>query len=103
MNRQDIITLLSQGIHTVEFTKLNGEQRIMTCTLDPEWLPTKPIVEGKTLTDKQLENISVWDTNANGWRSFKCNRVVTIDNSAVDYANTEKKNNSSKIDISIGD
>jgi hypothetical protein len=110
MNRQDIITHLSKGIHTVNFTKLNGEERIMTCTLDPQFLP---IFEGKSvpkpLSDKQLENISVWDTVALAWRSFKCNRINTIDNSVVDYVETEQEpisqngKQQNRIDISIGD
>ena len=60
----------------VEFTKKDGTRRIMRCTLKPELLPQVELTEGKkerkiTATD----NIPVYDTEANGWRSFNIRSI----------------------------
>jgi len=108
MNRDNVIELLEHNTHIVEFTKLNGERRVMTCTLDPKLLPHTENSSGSP--DKRPpENIVAWDVNASGWRTFKLDRVITIDNSPVDYEkteldmDTETKQKQNRIDISIGD
>jgi hypothetical protein len=63
----------------VEFTKKDGTKRTMRCTLMPTRIPavmSAPLTEDKkertiTVTD----NIPVYDTEANGWRSFNIRSV----------------------------
>jgi len=61
---------------------VNGEERVMDCTLQANLIPNAPtqngqlIVEGKSTSN----NISVWDVKANGWRSF---RIVNVKNVSV--------------------
>lgn len=74
---------LHKGTCTVSFKKLNGETRIMECTLQFQVLNevTKDLPTKKTDTVKK-ENpntLSVWDLNANGWRSFRVDRVFDIE------------------------
>ena len=38
-NREELMERLRTKESVVTFTKLNGEQRIMTCTLDPSLIP----------------------------------------------------------------
>ena len=78
--RDGLIDLLRHNVVTVTFTKVNGEERIMDCTLQANLIPNAPtqngqlIVEGKNTSN----NISVWDLKANGWRSFRIANVKNV-------------------------
>ena len=69
-NREELTERLRTKESVVTFTKLNGEQRIMTCTLDPALIPEEAMPKGtkekKEPSAKQLENIGVYDLNAKG-------------------------------------
>ena len=79
MSRDEMITELKAGVCKVTFTKVNGEERIMDCTLMPDMLPES---ERERSTNPQRnvreENLSVWDVNANGWRSFRLANVTSF-------------------------
>ena len=80
MTRDEIITMLQSGICEVTFTKVNGELRTMPCTLKSELLPiidTQNIQEGKT-RKTNIDNLSVWCTDKNEWRSFKIANVQEV-------------------------
>lgn len=79
---ENTIELLKQGEVTVEFKKVNGDTRIMTCTLNESVLP--PAKKDDPITQKKVRAVnpevcSVWDVNANGWRSFRWDNVISID------------------------
>lgn len=74
--RQDVLNMLNNGVVTVTFTKVNGEERVMNCTLLSEYLPGGA---GPTLLQEATgDNVSVWDTEANGWRSFRISSIKSI-------------------------
>ena len=71
-NKEDIVKQLHESVCTVTFTKVNGEERVMTCTLKENLLPAQTDVE--ELIQKKKPNpdvLAVWDTVAEGWRSFR--------------------------------
>ena len=75
--------ILKEGVAEVTFTKKDGDQRIMTCTLDNTLLPVVEVVEGvEPKTPRVLKNpnntLSVYDTNAKGWRSFVVENVTAV-------------------------
>lgn len=70
--------LLTEGVCTVTFTKVNGETREMPCTLKADMLPVQKVVEDKPERKENVENLSVWCTDKDGWRSFKLANVVEI-------------------------
>jgi hypothetical protein len=80
MNKEEIVALLVTGIYEVTFTKVNGEVRQMPCTLKSELLP--PVDSNKLNEEKTRkqnpDNISVWCTDKNEWRSFKIANVQKI-------------------------
>lgn len=82
MQREELIEALKYNVCTVTFTKVNGEVRVMPCTLRADIVPAyerkTPIKEA---TDKEKATVSVWCTDANAWRSFRVDSVtdVTID------------------------
>ena len=72
--------ILQESQAQIEFTKADGTHRSMTCTLN-ESLGAKPVnklaTEKPEIADKK-EICIVWDCNANGWRSFRWDRLRKI-------------------------
>ena len=77
--KENLNELLRNNVVTVTFTKVNGEERVMTCTLLSEHIPNAPKANG-TVVPRTSNNdvVSVWDINANGWRSFRVNNVKSV-------------------------
>lgn len=71
---------LKENVMVVDFVKVNGDKRVMTCTLREDLLPAKPLTEDTDGVQRKAptETISVWDVNAKGWRSFRYASVVEI-------------------------
>jgi hypothetical protein len=64
---------------TITFTKKDGTERVMNCTLRGDMLPVVEIKEDKT-PRKQNDNIlSVYDLDAKGWRSFTVAAVNRVE------------------------
>ena len=57
---------LRESVLVVTFNKLDGDERIMTCTKKFELIPES----SRPKTDKEPPkgNVTVWDLNAKGWR-----------------------------------
>ena len=78
----ELKTLLEQNVLVVDFTKLNGDKRVMTCTLREDMKPRA--TKDDTISQKKVREISdkvvgVWDVNAKGWRSFRYERINSVD------------------------
>jgi len=76
--KEDLKLLLEQNVIEVNFNKLNGDKRVMTCTLRDDMKPRA--TKDDTLSQKKVREISdavvsVWDVNAQGWRSFRYDRI----------------------------
>lgn len=79
--KDDLANLLKQNVMVVDFTKLNGEKRVMTCTLREDIKPraTKNDAISQEKVRKTSDAVvSVWDVNANGWRSFRYDRINAV-------------------------
>ena len=79
--KADLKNLLDQNVVVVDFTKLNGDKRVMTCTLREDMKP--PATKTDTMSQKKDREISdavvsVWDVNAKGWRSFRYDRINSV-------------------------
>jgi len=80
---------LRKGPVTVEFTKVNGDRRVMVCTtntelilnaikLDPSITPDRADPDwGKTHVGKNTNTLRVWEIHT-GWRSFRLDSVISI-------------------------
>ena len=80
--REQTMQRLREGEVVVTFTKVNGDKRVMTCTLNESVLP--PAKKDDAMSQKKVREInpevcSVWDVNANGWRAFRWENVVEIE------------------------
>lgn len=84
MNKYELKEVLENGIATVTFTKVDGTERTMKCTLIPEYIPAKPVAEGQQLLTEGLtkvdnpNTIAVWDLENNAWRSFRIDSIKTV-------------------------
>lgn len=73
---------LKNGICTVTFTKVNGDTRVMRCTLNQSFipdsqLPTPPSEQAEeSAVNSFIGVIRVFDTEALGWRSFRVDSVT---------------------------
>ena len=63
---------------TVTFTKKDGSEREMRCTLNPNDLPTQDITESKEPRKKSENTIAVYDLDAQAWRSFTIRSVKNV-------------------------
>jgi len=76
--------LLQNSVLRVEFTKVDGSIRIMNCTTKHCIVPT---VEPRILEDGTVKAppvlpegiVRAFDVDAQGWRSFKIESVISID------------------------
>lgn len=75
-DREEIFKQLKKNILEVAFQKVNGERRLMNCTLQQKYLPEQTDIE-ESENDTESNNIAVWDIDADGWRSFKVDSVIT--------------------------
>ena len=80
--KEELKHLLSQNVLTVDFTKLDGDKRVMTCTLREDMKPAA--TKADPLSQKKVREVSdavvsVWDVNAKGWRSFRYERINAVD------------------------
>ena len=79
---QDVlIKTLQEKTAIVTFLKLDGDERIMTCTKDLKVIPE--VNHPKTDKKAKEGNVNVWDLNAKGWRSFKYDRVKKVEINAA--------------------
>jgi len=88
--KDDLKKTLEQNVLVVDFLKLNGDKRVMTCTLREDIKP--PATKTDTMSQKKVREISdavvsVWDVNAKGWRSFRYDRINSVD--IIDEYKTE--------------
>jgi len=75
MNREILIEALSNHECTVTFTKVNGETRVMPCTLKEDVIPKQ---ESKGTKKPNESVVSVWCLDKQEWRSFRLDNVVDL-------------------------
>lgn len=77
LNYDNIKEILSKKTATVIFTKKDGSERTMNCTLVESHIPEdkKP---KNVLTDNNKDVIRVFDTDLSEWRSFRVDSVKGI-------------------------
>jgi hypothetical protein len=67
---------VSEGV--VTFTKSDGTERVMKCTLVPEQLPKVEIKEDATPRKESTTTMRVFDLEKNEWRSFTIKKVKQV-------------------------
>ena len=86
--RDVILKDLREYVMEIYFTKVNGEDRAMRCTLRPDLLPpgyTKDITEEKSFHTENPNVIAAWDVQKRGWRSFRIDSVTFVQDVSHNY------------------
>lgn len=73
-SRQWLIDNLLESVVEVTFTKKDGTERVMNCTLMEDYLPETTGV-GKAAS---LDAVSVYDVDKEDWRSFRWDSVKAV-------------------------
>lgn len=79
MSYDNIVEQLKSNILQVTFTKVNGEERVMPCTLLPELLPTRE--QGETAAALAVNNsvVRAFAIDKQAWRSFRVENVTQVE------------------------
>jgi hypothetical protein len=72
-------TVMREQEIKITFTKKDGTERVMRCTLDPAKLPVQESTETKTERKVSTETMAVFDLDVQGWRSFTKKSVKCVD------------------------
>jgi hypothetical protein len=81
-SRDTLLNDLRSNVVEVHFTKVNGEDRVMKCTLMPAFLPRAYVDNpDDQATERKFHNenpaaLAVWDVDRNAWRSFRIDSVT---------------------------
>jgi len=78
--------LLKEQNVQVTFTKINGDERVMTCTLKEGVIPAPVAKDEEVNRNREVKDeVQVaWDVNAKGWRSFRWANVKQVNFSLGD-------------------
>ena len=71
-HRDEMLRDLRESNCNVKFTKVNGEERDMICTLNPDMIDYE--LKGKE-TQPNDKVIRAWDVNKQAFRSFRVENV----------------------------
>ena len=74
--REQFTKYLREGVITVGFTKKNGEDRRMRCTLRD--IPTDKQPKGEA-PERKGTSLAVFDVDAQDWRSFNLENVFALE------------------------
>jgi hypothetical protein len=81
-DRDTLLKDLQEQVVKVTFTKVNGEKRVMKCTLMSKHLPPnidKNYLLSEHKKQENLQTLAVWDMENNGWRSFRIETVEYVE------------------------
>lgn len=81
LNREDLINLLKKTEVIVTFTKADGTEREMHCTLQPHMLPVREEVEGEVKKERKVNEsvIAAFDLQKMEWRVFRIDSVKSYE------------------------
>ena len=75
--KESIRKLAQDGVITVTFTKVDGSERVMKCTLNKTHLPEQKDLEEASTKDNP-KVLAVWDVEKSAWRSFRIDSVKEV-------------------------
>ena len=73
--RKWLAGMLEQSVVEVTFTKKDGTERVMNCTLLEDYLPE---TTGAGSSSASSDALAVYDVDADGWRSFRWDSIKAV-------------------------
>ena len=83
LTRDEMLSRLAMDAQQVVFTKKDGTERVMNCTIDFMMIPVEhqPVIKEDAPERKiSTETIRVFDLDINEWRSFRVDSVKCFTN-----------------------
>ena len=77
---------MHEGVVGITFTKKDGSERLMQCTLSESKIPSEFAPKGSEKA-KSDEVLPVFDVENDGWRSFRWDSIKKIEFSLVGKEN----------------
>jgi len=79
--KEELYKLLKEEVVEITFTKLNGDERVMPCTLMEAYLPNEK--KDDPITQEKVRKVSdavvaVWAIESKGFRSFRYDRLKSV-------------------------
>lgn len=81
LSESEVLEMLRESICEVTFKKVDGELRVMPCTLKSDVLPEKPVLSENEIVKTRVKApgvISVWSMDRKEWRSFRLANIVSV-------------------------
>lgn len=78
MEKQKLRDSLSSGKWMVEFTKVDGSNATMECTLDSKLIPVSEEKHEKAKIADNEATLRVYSIDRQGWRSFRTANVTKL-------------------------
>jgi len=78
--REELIESLKKNELRMVFTKLNGEEREIYCTLKEDVISGSGYQYKDNKRKKNSDILVVWDVDADGWRSMRWDSIKEYDN-----------------------
>ena len=75
---EELLQSLKRGIVVVKFLKKDESERVMVATLDPKLLPERDATVTQEYAVKNTNQIRVYDVEAEDWRSFLFDRIISV-------------------------
>ena len=76
--REELVEQLHKGLCSVVFEKVDGQERTMKCTLNPNIANMPQQLQEQQNRAKNPNTICVWDVDKNAWRSFRIDSVTSF-------------------------
>lgn len=74
---ESLVDQLKSAVYEVTFTKVNGEKRVMPCTLVEEYLPQSDTAKAHNDGEVNKAIIRAYAIDKQAWRSFRVENVVS--------------------------
>lgn len=78
LDKNSLKKIFQQFDTTIIFTKVDGTERVLRGTLNPELLPVNDDWDGISDTRQNDEVLAVWDLDKQAWRSFRMDSIKDI-------------------------
>jgi hypothetical protein len=78
INKDTLRAELKEGVKTIIFTKTDGTQRVLKCTLQESVLPQVDTTKSSTAKKQNDDALAVWDIENAGWRSFRFDSIISV-------------------------
>lgn len=81
-DKKTVVEKLKSGIYNITFTKLNGSERVMSCTLNESIIPaatTKDPLTQKKFREMNDNLVVVYSIDKLAFRSFRLSNLIKME------------------------